>query len=816
MFQPTFINPCTAAERLTPVREADPVLRDLRKGALGVGLERWIPCGVSEVSCLLARYVSLPNSDERAVAIMLPRGRQHLAGVVALYLAYARANGLLPLRGNVSLATNDTETRTLLSRITASGNGGKAPAVRRLVRGPQSRPLTGTAGSRGISQRDREVLLHVPGFQPRLATNVVSVSVVDALSCNEDYWQPLRAWAIEGNRSQIWIGQLGDPAFDAFCAHNDIPVWRWDFAALAAEEVVGRGRLALGPLIARAQDGPSSFGYRVCDDGNADELLRELEQRFASMHRRSNGVMPPEVVVTARRLTYLLARLPLPLDAYAISAVNEHRTLQPRKALTQVRDAPKARFAGRWAHLYETDWAAVRGALTQLFDHVEAEHPKYYEIMATVERARRERTRLLIRCGSRAEARALGPALVADGVISLDELLEDDSFIDIGWFGRQSPPLDYGRAGGRLLTVITEAPPPFRAPVYTTAERGGVEAILFPTEAVRLRRNAAKAAVAASGAESNAQTVARLMRQAVVPSGDPVPAVVQALDPNGFTGRKPVRPAEPLTDPTARMMDFFDELDGLADLDGTGRDAGVPGGEDPADGDAVTGRVLLTTDEDVAVFLDPSGTVDVVLRDRLEQVRLADLRRGQLVALVDGGQRSDLLHRLLAAWDNAFGPARVFYDLYLQALAAAYEKAGGTDQALADAVGVSPSTVRTWRIGDKFGPQQDDVLLALLERSELQVAIDNAPKIRHYLGRVRGMHRLIGRVFNHAAAQAAVSDRGEARAQLEALTGLDLRDFFDSVQVMAVARVKFVDAVPHRLTGRFLPVTDPLVQKAIS
>jgi hypothetical protein len=806
----------TAPDRLAPVRDADPVLRHLRAGALSIGMSTWKPCAVSEVSCLLARYVSLPSSTERTVAVTLPRGRQHLAGVVALYLGYARANDLLLLRGNVTLATNDAETKALLSRIAASSGAGHAPQVRRLVRGPQSRPLEGTAGSRGISQRDREILVHVPGFQPRLAANVVSVSVVDAVSCDEEYWQPLRAWAQDGDRAQVWVGLLGDPAFDAFCARNDIPVWRWDFAALAVEEAGGRGKLALDPLIARAQDGPSPIGYRVCDDGEADELLRELEGRFASMHRRSEGVTPPDVVVTARRLTYLLARLPLPLDAYAVSAVNEHRALQPRKALAQVRDAPKARFIGRWAHLYETDWAAVRGALTRLFDHVEAEHPKYYEILATVERARRERTRLLIRCGSRAEARALGPALVADGIISLDELLEDNSFIDIGWFGRQSPPLDYGPAGGRLLTVITEAPPPFRAPVYTTAERGGVEAILFPTEAARLRRNAAKAAVAANGAEGNAQTVARLMRQAVVPSGDPVPAVVQALDPNGFTGRKPVRPAEPLADPTARMMDFFDELDGLADLDGTGRDADVPRGEDPADGDAVAGRVLLTTDEDVAVFLDPAGTVDVVLRDRLEQIRLADLRPGQLVALVDGGQRSDLLHRLLAAWDNAFGPARVFYDLYLQAFAAAYEKAGGTDQALADAVGVSPSTVRTWRIRDKFGPQQDDVLLALLKRSELQVAIDNAPKIRHYLGRVRGMHRLIGRVFNHAAAEAAVSDEGEARAQLEALTGLDLRDFFDSVHVMAVARVEPVDAVPHRLTGRFLPVTDPLVQKALS
>jgi len=326
-------------------------------------------------------------------------------------------------------------------------------------------------------------------------------------------------------------------------------------------------------LIERARSGPPAIGYRVCDDGEADQHVRELDQRFASMHQRSNGERAPDVVITARRLAYLLARLPLPLHAYTVSAVNEHRALQPRKALTQVREAPKHRFTGRWAHLYEADWAGVRGALTQLFEHIEADHPKYWEIIATVERARRERTRLLIRCGSRTEARALGPALVADGFIALDELLQEDGWLDIGWFGRQSPPLPHGPAGGRQLTVMTEAPAPFRASLYTTAEKGSVEAILFPVEAARLRRNAARAAAATTAAEGNARTIGVLMRQTIVAAGDPVTPIVTTLPSNAFTGRKPVQPSEPIADATARMMDFFDELADLPELGGSERPA---------------------------------------------------------------------------------------------------------------------------------------------------------------------------------------------------------------------------------------------------
>lgn len=804
----------SAFDRLAPVRAADPVLRDLRAGALGFGCSSWTPCAVAEVSCVLARYVILP-AHARTVAIAVPRGRHVLAGVIALYLGYARENEKLAIRGCVALATNDRETKDVLGRVSASRGIGRAPQVRRLVAGARSRPMTGTVGSHGISQRDREVLIHLPSYQPRLAANVISVSVVDALSCPEDSWQALHGWAADGGRAQILVGELGDPAFAAFCQRNDIPLWGWDFATLAAESPDGAGAASMAALVDRARSGPPTIGYRVCDDGEADEHLRELDQRFASMHRRSERERPPDVVLTARRLSYLLGRLPLPLDAYAVSAVNEHRTLQPRKALAAVREAPKHRFTGRWAHLYETDWAGVRGALTQLFAHVERDFPKYWEIIATVERARRERTRLLIRCASRAEARALGPALVADGIITLDDVLDEDGWLDIGWFGRQSPPLPYGPSGGRLLTVITEAPPPFRASLYTSAEQGAIEAILFPVEAARLRRNAARAAVATSAADGNAKTIGALMRQTVLPVGGSVTPVVSTLPSNAFTGRKPVRPVEPISDATARMMDFFDELADLPNIGTTGGNGHDPG--DTGEKDGATGlRVLVTTTAGIGVFLEPGGEADVVQRDRVNQMPLSDLRPGMQLALVDGGERRGLVDRLLEAWDNAFGPARVFYDLYRQALQAAYDNAGGTDQALGDALGVRASTVRTWRTGENLAPQQDDVLRRLLGLSEMQVAIDNAPQIRHYLGRVRGMHRLIGRTFNNAAAEAAVSDDGAARAQLEALTGLELRDFFDSVQVMTVDRTVPVDAVPHSLTGRFLPLTDPYVQKALT
>jgi len=206
--QPTALS--TAAGRLAPVRAADHVLRELRAGALGFAFSPWIPCAVVEVSCLLARYVVLPSAHARAVAVTVPRGRHHLAGLIAIYLGYARENERLPIRGCVSLATNDRETKDVLCRVRALKGLGRAPQVRQLVAGAVSRPMQGTEGSHGISQRDRELLIHEPSYQPRLAANVISASIVDAVSCGEGSWHALRSWAVDGDRAQIFVGELGD------------------------------------------------------------------------------------------------------------------------------------------------------------------------------------------------------------------------------------------------------------------------------------------------------------------------------------------------------------------------------------------------------------------------------------------------------------------------------------------------------------------------------------------------------------------------------------------------------------------------------
>lgn len=804
-------------DRLLPIRAADPALRAMRDGGLVVGAQQWTPSGVEEVAFVLAR-AAVTNKSTLAIAV--PRGHHHLAAGISAYLAFARANGLLPFYGNVALATGDLDVRARLDRLRAGRTGHDAPQVRRLVAGPlrfdgrpttQVRPLSGADGARGVSSDDRLLLVHRPVFQPSVPENVISVSVVDCVTCSDRTWASLRGWATDARRAQIFVGELGDKTFEDFCAAQ-VPLWRFDWALLGAERVEGVGSLALDKLIRRGHEASPALRYRICDDGEVDAHLRELDERFGQMLKKANGEPPPRPVLAARRLSWFLARLAVPLDVYATAAIHEYGALQPHGELAYVTGAYKGQFHGVWATLWESDWAVVAGEVRRLYEYVARESPKYLDLHAMVERYRDERTKLTIRCSTRAEARALGPALVDNGAITVNELTGERAPVELVWFGRQTPPLPHGPATTRRLTIVTEPPPPYRAGLYCSAEEGAIEALLYPTQARWFPVNARRAAQRCMGGKGNAAVVAAAYHGEVAPDTGIVDLPVQKLASIGFGGRKPVQDAPPPDDALTRMMSFFSEI--AAMNNGDLLDAAATGGHPAGEPRGTVDALLVRTHEKTSVAL-PAGTkIDQIVVGKLREVLVEELVGGAQIVLVDGNQRGTVVHDLMNAWDEQFAPARVFYDLYLQAFHAAYENAGGTDTALAQLVGVQPGTVRLWRKGENLAPQQDAPLKAILEQSGNPDAVANFTQIRLYLRTVRGMHRLIGRVLNEAVAETLVADDGPAQRELQNLTGLDLSDFFASLQVFTVSGVTPAGDLPPARLGRFLAADDPIVTKA--
>ena len=562
----------TPVQRLEPIRLADPALRALREGALATGGQRWIPSGVEEISFLLARAAV---TNRTSLAIAVPRGRHQLAPAISAYLAFARVNALLPFAGNVALATGDTEARVVLARLRA-GKSFAAPAVRRLVAGPvradgrattHVRPLSGTEGARGVSSADQFLLVHRPAFQPSVSENVISASVIDCVMCSNRTWPALRVWSEDAGRAQVFVGELGDKAFEDFCRAEEIPIWRFDRATLAATEVEGAGSLALGALVRRSHEAVPAMRYRVCDDGDVDAHLQELDERFGRMLRNARGEAPPRPVLAARRLSWFLARVAAPLDVYATAALHEYGALQPHRELGYVTGAYKRQFAGAWAELWESDWAVVAGEVRRLYEYIARESPKYLDLHAMVEEYRSQRFKLTIRCSTRAEARALGPALVENAAVSLSDLTGEHPPVEIAWFGRQTPPLPYGPAISRRLTIVTEPPPPYRAGLYCSAEEGAIEALLYPTQARWLPLNARRAAERCAGGPENAAVVKGAYQGDVAADTAVIDLPIEKVPSVGFGGRAPVTDAPPPDDAVTRMMAFFSEITLMNDGD---------------------------------------------------------------------------------------------------------------------------------------------------------------------------------------------------------------------------------------------------------
>jgi hypothetical protein len=148
--------------------------------------------------------------------------------------------------------------------------------------------------------------------------------------------------------------------------------------------------------------------------------------------------------------------------------------------------------------------------------------------------------------------------------------------------------------------------------------------------------------------------------------------------------------------------------------------------------------------------------------------------------------------------------------MYERALAKAVADFGV--ETLADLCGRSPEAVRTW-IDGRARPGSPDALKALLVMSGDEQAIANQAVILAYFNKLRGAHRLIGRVLNDAVSATVLHgpESDSARALTE-LVGVDISDLFDNTHVLTVATVSEPRSVPAGICGLFLDPEDPYLK----
>jgi hypothetical protein len=822
---------CDLASVVDARVSADPVLTLLAAGNVRTGGKRCVPSVVDLAAAVIARSVI----DKPAVALGLPRGRTRTPFLIALDLSLARLaeqrnSNHLRLTGSVALATLDLEVRELarsLKLVCATIT--EAIQVYRLGSGGTYVELrSGRQGKLDCSQHF--LLLHLPHLRPHLEPGVVSVSVLDAYSMRPDGWEAAFAWNAADRRRQVWVGELGNAAFERFCTENAIPLVRFDWPTIEALVRDDHARCGTGPLsshkLCQRAWYPQRFVLRPVADGEANELIAELEQHFASYHRKATklrvkGLEVPDVVRIARRLFYFLARSVAPLSVYEPVALDIPKSFRPAKALKRVREARDSEFHGNWKKLL-TEWSAVRYGLSALYDRVKAEHPKFWGLFFLLEgeRAREPRRRVVLRCATRAEARALELALVDEGAVAPSDF-ETGGFLEVRWFGVRSGPLEYGPSWSNTLNVLFEPPSPNHAGMYLTAEEGSVEALLYPVECQRFRRHAEDTTARSAASLHNIEALAALgwPVESLASTLPPSPPEVEQVEPFEIPGRREPKTLK-LGESVHRMQDHWGEYLALheneppSDEEDDVTDERAGDGAYPGTGRLVAARLARFESGDY-VYFAAAGTVDVIFAERPLPLPVKAIRPGQTIVFMEGSERGSVLTELFEYFDDHYGPAKVYGELWRRTLLTALEKAG-SETTLAQMLmpPVTGETVHNWRIEFVLAPQDEGHVNQIIDLSGEQVAQHNRRSIRRYIERTRGAHRILGRIFNRAVVEQLWEPDGPEQRKLEEmLGGIDLTELLGSVELHTIAWTATESRyVPPSLLGRTLQRDHPEVR----
>lgn len=675
-----------------------------------------------------------------------------------------------------------------------------------------------TRDRRGISQADHYLLVQLPHTAPPLAYNVISTSVVDAVSSSHESWEQTFDRNRRARRRQVWIGELGDPAFDTFCEERQIPLFCFDWetiAACAAALGCGSGPLTTAPLCSAA-GGPVGPAFQVCNHGRFTEELKELNWRLAEMWRRAKpdpGEEKPTPFRAAEQLASFYGRVAFPVETFDIQTQFTYSVRSSGYLLRQVEEAYTSQFRGRdWKDAFNSHWGAVKWAAKALREIATTDCPKWWAVCYRVDAARSTGETLRIVCQTQADQAALAQSLVDESIVAPSAIGDD---IEIVTFSQRD---SQGDSPTESVTLYLAPPPPWQASVYLTGERGRAEVLVYPTQVRQLQRAFARTWQKATNHPANAA----LLTLVGFTGTDAVSA---------FTAPPPLTELEQFSvdDTTTSDIDyatadgndevqaFVQEIVSLYGGDVTEDETAPRPGRLPRTLAGTVAARRIVFEEGPMMVVADTASLDVVWSAgakgtaKVVEKAVADLAEGNRVIVLPGAKRGSLLQELMAAWDNRFGPVRFAYQsLWQDAIEIAVDKLGCAG--LAARLHVTAGTVEDWLdpLRGARWPQQKAHTRQILEiaRDRNEKAWENRASIIRYIERTRGGHRVIGRLLNRAVSEAVSGSDARWTRELERRVGQRLEDELAAAQFLTIKEVGAVEQVPSRLVGLFIDPDD--------
>lgn len=817
---------CPTLARVASYIAADPALSLLARGVVRANGAPITPSGLDALACCVARSLL---GDRPGAALAVPRGVTGLPAMAGLYLAMMRW-ALPHLHGSVLVATAQRSLSGQLRNLTIEGVPFERMRAGRLV----SRPRPGVTGGHrarqammrpldrgalvGLSQDDGFLLFAPLGSIPTPpASGVLSYAVVDTVASSRpapgqyaDFSGP-DAWssayrAVESTGAQtLWLGELGDMAFEAFCEARGIPLLRlgWPLIAQAAKLAPfgsGGHLLSTRGLCVRAA-APEPIGVCVVHDSERDERAREVYMLLGKMRRRARGGPLPEPVRAAYKLLGLSSRLACTAEAYerAASLGSPVFNVSADMLHEQVCRAGSSQFRGRWKDAYRRYWDSVIGAIKAIWRLAQEEPAKLLALFDEIADAQSSGRELVVLCQTQTERRAL--------VETLEELGATEG-VTVATFARPAPA---GGSGEPRRTLLLAPPPPWQTPVLLSGESGDTIGLCYPFEEPKLSEALDAAHRTFCDDRVNEPASQQLSLGSARPENDWEPVValgLRHLDAFGENEEGGYESAsEPLPDPNDNEL--WRELVDLwgSDIEAVGQS---PSGEDPNVEAAYGGSArIIHFVSAPPVALRDDREVDVLRGEDIVSRLPGELKPGDHIAFLPGTERHSLRDALISAWDETLVTERALCEpLWRAAISQAVERHGIPD--LARICERHEATVSNWA-EDQSAPQQPEPFQAVLEASGNEDAFSARSTIWRFLQTTRTTHRIIGKKLRAAIAE-SLSDATDQPAvrDLEKLTRAPIGDLLDVAEELVIEQVGPARAVPLADCGHFLDPEIPL------
>jgi hypothetical protein len=818
-----------AVENLDRVRSRitnDEILDELGSGRqLALGFKKLTPSGVDFVACALASSVF--RAADGCLALALPRGHHGLAVILGAYLARTQERRRKP--GSVAVLTRSTTLRRAAAKLRVPTGLGERIAVSALgtlpVQGGRVRPAAvsyeNKRDRRGMSQADHYLLFQLPHVAPPLAHNVISTTVVDSVGSSAESWEQTYERNVRARRRQVWLGELADADFESFCTEHNVPLFRFDWETITACAQAygdGSGPLATSALCRAAAEAHIGPAFQVCNHARFNEELKDLNFWLSEIRRKAkpeSAEDKPEPFRAAERLAALFGRMAFPVETFDDQTEFVRLVRPSSQLLRQVEQAMPALFRGRWKQAYNSHWGAVKGCAKALREIALAECPKWWAVWERVDQAMTSGEKMRIVCQTQADQAALAQSLIDEGVVPPSAI---GNSVDIVTFSQRD---EQGEELDERVVLYLAPPPPWRASVYVSGERGRVEVLVYPTQVWQLRRAFARAWESATNHTTNAKVLTSIgfVGADTTQAASKPPTLIE-LAP--FTCDDSLATEADYADAGGgrHVKALLDEMESLYGQEIDAEEIERAHARERAHTGPTFGRRIVFV-EGPTLIADADACLDVLRTAgkhgaaKVVEKPVAELEPGNRLIVLPGSKRGSLLQELMDAWDQQLVPIRFVYEnLWQAALEAAVEKL--TESGLARHLGVTPGTVADWRDVNRGArwPQQRSWMREVIALSGHEKAQENGARIIRYISRTRGAHRFIGRLLNRSVTESVAGGNPRWVRKLEKFVGREVEGELAAAQYLTVEQVGEPEEMPARLIGQFIDPDDATMRGA--